>query len=178
MSALVPFPASCILGSTWPCLPSPLCCYLPCLAPLLPGHLRSERKKGTSLRLLGPRMTRNQDCAIPPASSVGLSPWSLDVWGAPLIPTVRLAPLLPQFQSGISSEPRTVLAPEGASGDQTWSPGTCSPVATAVPLSRGTKADLEGVVLPGLSWLSGVYWEDHQGPLFCALLNPGVCVGD
>ncbi|KAM7334712.1 hypothetical protein ACRRTK_008032 [Alexandromys fortis] len=93
-------------------------------------------------------------------------------------PTVHLAPFLPQFQSGVNSEPRTVLAPEGASGDQTWSPGTCSPVATAVPVSRGTEADLEGVVLPGLSWLSGVYWEDHQGPLFCALLNPGVCVGD
>lgn len=58
-------------------------------------------------------------------------------------------------------------------GDQTWSPGTCSPVAPAVPLGRDTKADPEGVVLPGLSW------EDHQGPLFfcvCALSNPSVCV--
>lgn len=38
--------ASCILGSTWPYLSSPLCCYLPCLAPLLPGYLRAGRKKG------------------------------------------------------------------------------------------------------------------------------------
>lgn len=42
-----PFPlASCILGSTWPCLSSPLCGYLPCLTPLSPGHLRSGGRKG------------------------------------------------------------------------------------------------------------------------------------
>lgn len=46
VSALSFLLASCILGSTWPYLPSPLCCYLPCLATLLPGYLRSGRKKG------------------------------------------------------------------------------------------------------------------------------------
>lgn len=101
----------------------------------------------------------------------------LDIWGAPPpIPTVHLPLSCLSFRVESALSLGQFWLPEGASSNQAWSPGTCSPVVTAVPLSRGTKADLEGVVLPGLSWLSGVYWEDHQGPLFlCPLESKCLC---
>lgn len=101
---------------------------------------------------------RTRPAPTPPRVQLGSSAdpaapvaWPCPAWHLPCA-SFRVEP---------ASGPRTLL-PQRGPQHQAWPPG----VWPCGPLGRGTEADPEMVVLPSLSWLSGVCWEGHQGPFF------------
>lgn len=173
--------ASCILCSTWPYLSSPLCCYLPCLAPLLPGYLRSGRKKGDLcfFSCWNLEMTRKWDMCSPTCIQCGSLRGDLlffcpgHLGSSPSIPTAHPDPSpCPTFRVESALSLGQCWLSEG---NQVLCPGTCDTVVvTAVPLDRALRLTLKEWCCQACPGFLGCAGRITKAPFFCALLNPSV----